>query len=290
MQPRQLTVPAAPVRGDLKPEPVSDNYSAKFASHVESATRQRIRRETYGQDFPVEADPRSFVTLPELHAMAHDLRVGPGHEIVDLGCGQGGPGLWVARETGARLLGIDLSISGVALAAERAKASGIPDRARFEVADLTSTGLASATFDAAMSVDVLWSVSDKLSALREVARILKPRARFAFTSWDRNLSPPGYPPPVSNHRPILEQAGFALEVYRVQPDAEIRRRAYYEAVVAAEEDLVREMGAEGAAKLMFEAKGTLGLVDGVDYLAHSRRIYVVCHRVEGSPRSPDTDP
>jgi ubiquinone/menaquinone biosynthesis C-methylase UbiE len=267
---------------------VSDPYSAKFASHVESATQKRIRREVYGEDFPLEADPRSFVTLPELRAMAQDLRVGPGEELVDLGCGQGGPGLWVARETGARVLGIDLSSSGVALALERAKALGIADRANFEVADLMSTGLASERFDAAMSVDVLWAVLDKLSALREVARILRPRARFAFTSWDRDLSPPGYPPPVSNHRPVLEQAGFELEIYRVQPDAEIRRRAYYEALVAAESDLVREMGAEGATKLMFEAKGTLGLVDGVDYLAHSKRIYVVCHRVEGSPGPPDT--
>jgi hypothetical protein len=48
--------------------------------------------------------------------------------------------------------------------------------------------------------------------------------------------------------------------------------------VAAEQDLVQEMGEEAAARLMFEAKGTLGLTDGVDYLAHSRRIYVVAQR------------
>jgi hypothetical protein len=33
---------------------------------------------------------------------------------------------------------------------------------------------------------------------------------------------------------------------------------------------------------MFEAKGTLGLTDGVDYLAHSRRIYVVARKVRHS--------
>jgi hypothetical protein len=51
---------------------------------------------------------------------------------------------------------------------------------------------------------------------------------------------------------------------------------------AAEASLVREMGEEATGRLMFEAKGTLGLVDGVDYLAHSRRIFVVAHKRDPS--------
>lgn len=263
---------------DATTNPVGDGYGTKYASNIESSIRQRLRREAHGANFPVEADPHSHLTLTELHAIARDLRVGPGQHVIDLGCGAGGPGLWVARETGATLLGIDLSSIGIARALEHAKAFGVADRATFQVADMVATGLADASFDAAMSVDVLWSVPDLLAALCEIARILKPGARFAFTNWDRDLSPPGYLPPVGDHRPLLGKAGFDVETYQVQPDAEIRRRAYYEAVVAAEEDLVQEMGEEGAAKLMFEAKGTLGLTDGIDYLAHSQRIYVVSQR------------
>src|SRR4051794_20000447 len=96
-------------------------YSTKWSSHDESPTRQRIRREAYGDDYPVEADPRSFVTLTELRAMTWDLGVGAGQTIVDLGCSQGGPSCWVARETGAALVGIDLSPVGLARAAERAQ-------------------------------------------------------------------------------------------------------------------------------------------------------------------------
>lgn len=250
-------------------------YSTKWSSHDESPTRQRIRREVYGDDYPVEADPRSFVTLTELRAMVRDLGVGAGQTIVDLGCGQGGPSCWVARETGAALVGVDLSTVGVARASERAQDLGLADRIRFQVADITSTGLPAASFDAAMSVDVIWSVPDKLGALREAARILKPGARFAFTNWDRDRTPPGYLPPLGDHRPLLEQAGFEVETYQLQPEDGVRRRAIYEALVAAAEDLIREMGDEAAARLMFEAKGTLGLTDGIDYLAHSRRIYVV---------------
>jgi hypothetical protein len=41
---------------------------------------------------------------------------------------------------------------------------------------------------------------------------------------------------------------------------------------------MQELGEEATSRLMFEAKGTLGLVDGVDYLAHSRRILVVARK------------
>jgi SAM-dependent methyltransferase len=262
-----------------RPSPLSsEDYSAKWSSHVESPTRARIRREVYGDEYPAEVDPRSALTWTELRRIASELRVGPGDTFVDLGCGQGGPGLWVARETGAALVGVDLSEVGIGHAAARAVALGLADRARFQVADIVSTGLPDASFDGAMSVDVLWAVPDKARAIREISRLLRPGARFAFTNWDRDLSPPGYPPPLDDHRPLLEQIGFEVLTYEIQPDAEVKRRAYYERVVAAEQRLIDEMGVDGARKLLFEARGTLGLTDGTDYLAHSRRIFVVARK------------
>ncbi len=256
----------------------SDTYCLKFSRDIDSTTRRRIRREVYGDEYPEEVAPRSFVTRSELRRIAQEIGVGPGQTFVDLGCGQGGPGLWVGRQTGAGVVGIDLSGVGIERARERAEEFGVADRARFEVGDLTATGLPDASFDGALSLDVLWSVPDKAGALREVARILRPGARFVFTNWDRDLSPPGYPPPLGDHRPLLEAAGFKVETYEVQPDAERLRRTFYERLVAAEEDLVREMGEEAAKKFTFEPKATLGLVDGTDYLAHSRRIFVVARR------------
>jgi ubiquinone/menaquinone biosynthesis C-methylase UbiE len=121
------------------------------------------------------------------------------------------------------VVGIDLAQVGIARARERAQELGLADRVRFEVADIVSTGLTDASFDGAMSIDTLWAVPDKAGAIQELARILKPGARFAFTNWDRDLSPPGYPPPLNDHRPLLEQAGFEVKIYEVQPDAEVKR-------------------------------------------------------------------
>jgi len=258
--------------------PPSDAYSARYGPHVESSTRQRIRSEVYGDEYPAEVDPRSFVTWTELRQLARELRVGHGHAFLDLGCGPGGPGLWVARETGASIVGIDLDAGAIARARERAQALDLADRARFVAGDIAATGLPDAGFDGAMSVDTLWAVPDKAGVIREVARLLKPGARFAFTNWDRDRTPPGYLPPLADHRPLLDRAGFAVERYDLRPDAEVKRRTYYERVVAAEATFLNELGEEATRRVMFEAKGTLGLADGVDYLAHSRRIFVVARK------------
>lgn len=255
-----------------------DTYAARHARDFESPTSRRARREVYGSDYPEDARPRSFITLSELRRIARDLGVGPGQAIVDLGCGWGGPGLWVARETGVTLVGIDLSGVGIARAREHAAELGLADRASFQVGDLTATGLPDASSDGAMSVDVIWSVPDKPAALHEIARILRPGARFVFTNWDRDLSPPGYLPPLADHRPLLDAAGFEVEAYEVQADGERLRGLYYERLVAAEADLLQEIGEEETCKLMASARGNLGLVDGTRYLDHSRRIFAVAHR------------
>jgi hypothetical protein len=65
-------------------------------------------------------------------------------------------------------------------------------------------------------------------------------AWFVFTSWDRERSPPGYPPPFANHEPLLWAAGFSVHACDVQSGAEERRRAIYEHALAEQDELVRE--------------------------------------------------
>ena len=57
-------------------------------------------------------DPRSHVTWTELRRIVRELRIGPGDAFLDLGCGHGGPCLWVARATRAAVVGIDLAEEG----------------------------------------------------------------------------------------------------------------------------------------------------------------------------------
>ena len=253
-------------------------YNALYTDLANSPTWRAIFCQVYGADYPEEVMPLSYVTVTALQRIAHELAVVPGGTIVDLGCGGGGPGLWVARETGVVLVGIDLSSAGVDYASRRAKDFGMEERARFVMEDLTATRFADRTFDAAMSVDVLWTVPDKTAALRETARILKPGARFVFTNWDRDLSPPGTPPPLNDHRPLLRETGFEIVTYEEVPNAEQQRRAIYEQYVTREDALAKELSQEAVQALMLEARRALGLLDGTDYLDHSRRIFVVARK------------
>lgn len=253
-------------------------FNIIFDGWAKSPTVRHVWRKVYGEDYPEEADPYSFVTLTDLRRIAHELQVGPGQTLVDLACGRGGPGLWVARETGATLMGIDFSPVAVEHATGRAVAFGLAERARFQVGDFVATGLAAAALDGAMSVDAFWAIPDKSAAVREVARILRPGARFVFTTWDVDVTLPGFPPQVNDHRSLLREAGFTVETYEETPGWEDRQRAVYEGLRAAQAGVIAEMGEVAAGPLLAEANLLPGLADGTDYLAHMRRILVVARR------------
>lgn len=72
--------------------------------------------------------------------------------------------------------------------------------------------------------------------------------------------------------------GFEIETYEEIPEVERKRRMIYERYIAAEEALTREMSEDAVRALMREARRALGFEDGIDYLNHSRRIFVVARR------------
>lgn len=254
-------------------------WDAFFAEPRVAEFRRRLYMEAFGEEYPAEAATDGYITRTELRQMADALRVGPGQKIADLGCGRGGPGQWIARATGAGLVGID--VSEVALEQARARASqlGISDIVSYKTASFDATGLDAASVDGALSIDVIWAIPDKRAGFAETARILKPGARFVFTDWERDLSPPGYPPPVSNHRPLLEAAGFEVELRQLGPQADSMRRAFYEKMLARQAELLRDLNEKTAQSNLREARAWLGLLDGVDYMQHSRRVLIVARRL-----------
>ena len=208
--------------------------------------------------------------------MADALHVGPGHKIADLGCGRGGPGRWVVRTTGAALVGID--ISEVALHQASSHSHEFGDRVSYKLASFGATGLESASVDGAMSVDVIWAIPHKLAGFVETARILKAGTRFVFTDWERDLSPPGYPSPVNDHRPLLEASGFEVEARRLQPEADAMRRTFYQKMLQYEAELLQVLDQKTAQSILREASGWLGRLDGIDYMKHSRRVLVAARK------------
>ncbi|MCP4117826.1 MAG: class I SAM-dependent methyltransferase [Desulfobacteraceae bacterium] len=227
-----------------------------YQGHDRSDCFKKIVRTAFGDEFPEDADAFSFVTLTDLKETAAHLNIARGETFADLGCGRGGPGMWIARRTGADLIGIDISTSALASAKKRIQHFGLEKRAGFRPGNFYETGLADSCCDGAVSIDALWHAPDKTRALEEIARILKPGARFVFTTWDGNI--PFMP---KDHKGLLENSGFEVEVYRETPGWKERQLAVYHGILDSKEELIHEMGKKHATPIIKEAKSVIPLLD-----------------------------
>jgi SAM-dependent methyltransferase len=114
------------------------------------------------------------------HLLVSHLRLEPGDRVLDVGCGIGKPALQMASSTGASVLGISISALQVEQANERAKAEGMTGQVSFRHADAMDMPFEDASFDAALAFESIIHM-DRPTALREIARVLKPGGRLALT-------------------------------------------------------------------------------------------------------------
>jgi SAM-dependent methyltransferase len=265
-EPQRLQLPAElgdDVTGNGVFDVVRDGYDAVYGALPRGETFSRIwRDEAYRGDFPVEFAHIGFLTTSEAQRMLGLLRVDGGSVLVDLACGAGGPGLWAARQSGASLIGIDPSPAGLAAARERASRVCLAGRSRFTEGTFERTGLPGQGADAVMSVDALQYAPDKQAAMAELFRILRPGGRLAFIAFEIDpASVQGLPvfgvDPVAHYVPLLEVAGFAIEVYEETPGWRDRVDAAFGAVAGAQEALAAEMGEQAAASVVAEATVTV---------------------------------
>jgi 27-O-demethylrifamycin SV methyltransferase len=103
-----------------------------------------------------------------------------GVEVLDVGCGTGGPACHLAAEHGARVTGITTSQVGVDTARGRAAAAGVGELATFEVRDGMANGFPDASFDRAWVLESSHLMSHRERLVAECARVLRPGGRLAL--------------------------------------------------------------------------------------------------------------
>jgi ubiquinone/menaquinone biosynthesis C-methylase UbiE len=120
----------------------------------------------------------SFMRAAEVRRLSRQARVGPGVSVLDLCCGVAGPGRMITAESGCRYLGIDHSASSLTTA--RQLAGNLP--CRFEQAHLPPLpGGPGGRFEVVFLLETMLAFPDKDALAAEVARVLEPGGRFAFT-------------------------------------------------------------------------------------------------------------
>lgn len=176
--------------------------------------------------------------LAKKRHIAAKLLIEPGHKVLDIGCGWGGMGLYLARYLKANVTGVTLSEEQHIIANRRAVEEGLADQARFELKDYRQID---EKFDRLVSVGMFEHVGVGHFAeyFQHVARLMKPDGVFLLHAIGRAdgpgatnpfirkyIFPGGYIPALSEVLPHIEKAGLYVT------DIEILRLHYAETLRA----------------------------------------------------------
>jgi ubiquinone/menaquinone biosynthesis C-methylase UbiE len=118
--------------------------------------------------------------------MIDQLRVEPGHAVLDVGCGVGQDVLALAQLVGptGRVVGVDSSGTMIDQARVGLSGGGAGLPVEFLVADAHTLPFADATFDRCHSERVLQHVADPQRVVTEMARVLRSGGRIALFDAD----------------------------------------------------------------------------------------------------------
>lgn len=160
--------------------------------------------------------------------------------VVDLGCGIGGGSLILAREKGARVIGLDIEAPLLERARAYAEKAGLADRISFVHTVPGPLPLDDASVDVVYSSGVFTQIADKRGMFRDIYRVLRPGGLFVSYDWMRGPEP--YSPDMlrwfelegltyamdtlENHGVILAEAGF--QDIRLEVDGGWYRRKAHE--------------------------------------------------------------
>jgi SAM-dependent methyltransferase len=162
---------------DQSKVPSRPNYESLY-QEFESPLMRELRRDAYGEDI----GQHSWVTASDLRRDAVRLGISADGLLLDLGCGPCGPLTFLMKSLGCHGIGVDVSAAALSAGVARARSLDVEGRIKVQETNLDGQiPLEANCIDAAISLDVVLHLRDRLHAFLEIARVVKRGARLLFT-------------------------------------------------------------------------------------------------------------
>lgn len=112
-----------------------------------------------------------------------DLRAG--ERVLDAGCGYGASAMWLAREVGVEVVGVNISPEQIYHARRAAYLNGLSGLLTFEREDFTRTSFPDASFEVVWAAESVCHAASKPDFISEARRLLRPGGRLVLADFFR---------------------------------------------------------------------------------------------------------
>jgi SAM-dependent methyltransferase len=218
----------------MQPNEIEEHYGAEpLLARIEEALRRAgLGDQSLGWADLVPLDQFHVRGLCATRELAESLGIGVGANVLDVGCGLGGPSRFLAATYGCHVTGIDLSQPFVDAAQMLTERAGLSDLVTFRQANALNLPFADESFDHAWTQHVAMNIADRAGFYASMRRVLRPGGCLAiYDAVAGDCGPPIFPVPWARvpetsflltpeaMREALARAGFAEVSWADKTDA-----------------------------------------------------------------------
>ena len=147
--------------------------------------------------------------------LGEHLGFGPGSRVLDVASGKGESAIFLAKQFGCEVVGVEFGSQSVREANSRAEAAQCDRLVRFVVGDAEHLDFPDAAFDAVICECAFCTFPDKRGAASEFARVVRPGGRVGISDLTRSGPLPqdlegllAWIACIADARPVEEYAGY----------------------------------------------------------------------------------